>query len=56
VLHRQVLYHRLGTILAKLKILVKVSLSPPKDLPSWRHRTLFFRDPEGNITEIYAEI
>jgi lactoylglutathione lyase len=31
-------------------------LSPPKDLPSWRHRTLFFRDPEGNIIEIYAEI
>jgi catechol 2,3-dioxygenase-like lactoylglutathione lyase family enzyme len=31
-------------------------LSPPKELPSWRHRTLFFRDPEGNIIEIYAEI
>jgi catechol 2,3-dioxygenase-like lactoylglutathione lyase family enzyme len=31
-------------------------LSPPKDLPSRRHRTLFFRDPEGNIVEIYAEI
>jgi glyoxylase I family protein len=31
-------------------------LSPPEDLPSWRHRTLFFRDPEGNIIEIYAEI
>jgi lactoylglutathione lyase len=31
-------------------------LSPPKDLPNWRHRTLFFRDPEGNIIEIYAEI
>jgi glyoxylase I family protein len=31
-------------------------LSPPKDLPSWRHRTLFLRDPEGNIIEIYAEI
>ena len=30
-------------------------LSPPKDLPNWRHRTLFFRDPEGNIIEIYAE-
>jgi len=25
-------------------------------LTSWRHRTLFFRDPEGNIIEIYAEI
>jgi glyoxylase I family protein len=31
-------------------------LDPPKDLPSWRHRTLFFRDPERNIIEIYAEI
>jgi catechol 2,3-dioxygenase-like lactoylglutathione lyase family enzyme len=32
-----------------------VILSPPKDLPSWRHRTLFFRDPEGTIIELYAE-
>ena len=31
-------------------------LSPPKDLAGWRHRTLFFRDPEGNIVELYAEI
>jgi glyoxylase I family protein len=31
-------------------------LSPPKDLPTWRHRMLFFRDLEGNIIEIYAEI
>lgn len=28
---------------------------PPTDLPAWRHRTLFFRDPEGNVIEIYAE-
>jgi catechol 2,3-dioxygenase-like lactoylglutathione lyase family enzyme len=27
----------------------------PTDLPDWRHRTLFFRDPEGNVLEIYAE-
>jgi glyoxylase I family protein len=27
----------------------------PTDLPAWRHRTLFFRDPEDNIIEIYAE-
>ncbi len=26
------------------------------DLPNWRHRTLFFRDPENNIIELYAEI
>jgi hypothetical protein len=25
------------------------------DLPDWRHRTLFFRDPEDNVVEIYAE-
>jgi lactoylglutathione lyase len=28
---------------------------PPTDLPDWRHRTLFFRDPEQNVIEIYAE-
>ena len=27
----------------------------PADLPNWRHRTLFFRDPENNVIEIYAE-
>jgi glyoxylase I family protein len=30
-------------------------VQPPTDLPSWRHRTLFFRDPEDNIIEICAE-
>lgn len=30
-------------------------LRGPTDLPNWRHRTLFFRDPENNIIEIYAE-
>ena len=30
-------------------------LRAPTDLPSWRHRTLFFRDPEDNVLEIYAE-
>ena len=30
-------------------------LRPPTDIASWRHHTLFFRDPEGNILEIYAE-
>ena len=30
-------------------------LRAPTDLPNWRHRTLFFRDPEDNILEIYAE-
>ena len=27
----------------------------PTDLPDWRHRTIFFRDPEDNVVEIYAE-
>lgn len=30
-------------------------LRAPTDLPQWRHRTLFFCDPEDNIIEIYAE-
>jgi catechol 2,3-dioxygenase-like lactoylglutathione lyase family enzyme len=29
-------------------------LSPPTDQP-FGHRTLFFRDPDGNLLEIYAE-
>ena len=29
--------------------------SPPTDQP-FGHRTLFFRDPDGNVLEIYAEI
>ena len=28
---------------------------PVTDHP-WGHRTLFFRDPDGNVLEIYAEI
>lgn len=30
-------------------------LEPPQD-QGYGHRTLFFRDPEGNILEIYADI
>jgi catechol 2,3-dioxygenase-like lactoylglutathione lyase family enzyme len=30
-------------------------LEPPRD-QDYGHRTLFFRDPEGNILEIYADI
>ncbi len=29
-------------------------ISGPTDQP-WGHRTLFFRDPDGNVLEIYAE-
>jgi uncharacterized glyoxalase superfamily protein PhnB len=28
---------------------------PPIDQP-WSHRTLFFRHPDGNVLEIYADI
>ena len=31
-------------------------LRAPTELPEWRHNTLFFRDPENNILELYAEI
>jgi catechol 2,3-dioxygenase-like lactoylglutathione lyase family enzyme len=30
-------------------------LEPPRD-QSFGHRTLFFRDPDGNLLEVYAEI
>lgn len=30
-------------------------LREPTDLPSWRHRALFLRDPEDNVIELYGE-
>jgi lactoylglutathione lyase len=30
-------------------------VEPPKD-QTWGHRTLFVRDPDGNLVEIYADI
>ncbi|SRR5581483_1977513 len=30
-------------------------IEPPTD-QAWGHRTLFFKDPEGNLLEIYAEL
>ncbi len=30
-------------------------VSPPTDRP-FGHRTLFFRDPDGNLLEVYADI
>jgi catechol 2,3-dioxygenase-like lactoylglutathione lyase family enzyme len=30
-------------------------ISPPTDQP-FGHRTLFFRDPDGNLLEVFAEI
>jgi catechol 2,3-dioxygenase-like lactoylglutathione lyase family enzyme len=31
------------------------AVSPPTDQP-WGHRTLFFRDPDGNLVEIFADL
>jgi lactoylglutathione lyase len=30
--------------------------TPPTEIAGWRHRALFFHDPEGNVVEIYAEV
>lgn len=30
-------------------------VSPPTD-QTWGHRTLFFRDPDGNLVEIFADL
>ena len=38
--------------LTRLKVAI---LSPPTD-HDFGHRTLFFRDPDGNLLDIYAEI
>ncbi|MEP5730759.1 MAG: VOC family protein [Sulfitobacter sp.] len=40
---------------AELKSKGIAILSPPTDR-DFGHRTLFFRDPDGNLIEIYAEI
>jgi catechol 2,3-dioxygenase-like lactoylglutathione lyase family enzyme len=31
-------------------------MGPPRDIPAWQHRAIFFRDSEGNVIEIYAEV
>jgi len=33
-----------------------VSLTHPLTDQAFGHRTIFFRDPDGNVIEIYAEI
>ena len=43
---------RCAAELESLKVRIE---SPPTDQP-WGHRTLFFRDPDGNVVEIYADI
>ena len=40
---------------AELKAAGVEPVLPPADQP-WGHRTLFFRDPDGNVLEIYADI
>ena len=47
-----------GEVAACAKELVEagVGLTGPVTDQPWGHRTLFFRDPDGNVLEIYAEI
>ena len=33
-----------------------VAIAQPPTDQAWGHRTLFFRDPDGNLLEIYADI
>jgi lactoylglutathione lyase len=40
---------------AALKAAGVVIVSEPTDQP-WGHRTVFFRDPDGNVLEIYADL
>jgi catechol 2,3-dioxygenase-like lactoylglutathione lyase family enzyme len=47
-------YEAVDTCAAELTAAGVPILSPPTDQP-WRHRTLFFRDPDGNLLEIYAD-
>jgi len=50
----RVAYAAVDACAAELAAAGVAILSPPTDQP-WRHRTLFFRDPDGNLLEIYAE-
>jgi catechol 2,3-dioxygenase-like lactoylglutathione lyase family enzyme len=42
------------TVVAALLREKSVAVSDVVD-QAWGHRTLFFRDPDGNVLEIYAE-
>lgn len=37
-------------------VLGRIDIIEPPTNQDWPHRTLFFRDPEHNITEIFADI
>jgi lactoylglutathione lyase len=47
--------HEVATCAAVLAERGVTIISGPTDQP-FGHRTLFFRDPDGNVLEIYAEI
>lgn len=47
--------HEVDTCAATLAERGVEIVSPPTDQP-FGHRTVFFRDPDGNVLEIYAEI
>jgi glyoxylase I family protein len=48
--------HLLDACYATLQEKGVTILSPPRDIPGFRHRALFFRDPENNVIELYAEV
>jgi glyoxylase I family protein len=48
--------HLIDSCYATLQSKGVTILSPPRDIPCWHHRALFFRDPEGNVIELYAEV
>lgn len=43
---------RCATELAQLGVPIVL---PPTDQP-WGHRTVFFRDPDGNVLEVFADV
>ncbi len=51
----QVPYESVDVCAAELSAAGVILLSPPTD-QIWRHRTLFFCDPDGNLIEIYADL
>ena len=51
----RVTQHEVATWYAELRKKQVEILEPPRDR-EYGHRTLFFKDPGGNILEIYAEI
>ncbi len=53
--------HEVDRCYEELKAQQVEILQPPQLIDQrvwqyWKHRTLFFKDPEGNLLEIYAEV